>query len=379
MNEDKSTRFHRLRRRSAVLAAVWSVVLPAALLVSGGAVALRTAVQAHLLPAGVSPPLQAPIAAFAFAAALALAHAAGSLPFAWYTGFVLERRYDLSRQSPGQWLRDHLKALAIGLAFAGVAAAGTYAVIAASARHWWFIVAAGTILVSIAVTWLAPVVLLPLFFRAAPLGDQGLRQRLHALADRAGSPVTDVYEWRLSDRTSRANAALTGFGGTRRILLSDTMLAEYSADEIEVVLAHELSHHTRRDLWRALALEAVVVTASLWCAARLLPLALPALGIAGPVDPAGMPLLLLIVMAGSFAALPAANALSRAHERAADRFALDLTRNPDAFVSAMRRLAARNLSEEYPPAWAAIFFETHPPFTDRIAAARRWAASPGRR
>jgi STE24 endopeptidase len=195
------------------------------------------------------------------------------------------------------------------------------------------------------------------------------------MAARAGAPVTDVYEWRLSDRTSRANAALTGFGSTRRILVSDTLLAEYSDDEVEVVLAHEVAHHVHHDVWRALAFEAVVATAGLWCASRVMPVAASWLGLSGVADAAGLPLLALVVMVVSFAALPSANAFSRWNEWRADRFALDTTGNADAFISAMRRLAARNLAEEDPSTLVRIFFYTHPPWGDRLAHAKRWAAS----
>jgi STE24 endopeptidase len=184
----------------------------------------------------------------------------------------------------------------------------------------------------------------------------------------------EIYEWRLSHKTSRANAALTGFGETRRILLSDTLVADYSEDEIEVILAHELSHHLSRDIWRALVLEAMVIGVGFWTGSLVLRAAVAPLGLRGVPDVAGLPVLVLAATGVSALALPIANAISRWRERRADRFALETTRNPAAFVSAMTRLGASNLAEEDPPAFARLFFYTHPPMGDRLAFARAWAA-----
>lgn len=354
------------------MTACWSVLLLVFLLVSGVSEALRTAVAGRLspwLPAALLTPVNAAVCGLLIAAL----HELVGLPIAFYSGFALERRFGLSRQSAAEWARDHLKALAVGMVFVAAAAGFVYGTLSLWPVRWWMAAAVGTMAVSVALTWLAPLVLLPLFFKLSPLQRPDLRARLTAMAAGAGVPVTEIYEWRLSDRTSRANAALIGVGRTRRILVSDTLLSEYSDDEIEAVLAHELAHHVHHDVWRALVFEAVVATAGLWCAAQALPVAAAWLGLAGAADVAGMPVLVLTVMAVSFLALPLANAWSRWQERAADRFALDTTRNPEAFISAIRRLAARNLSEEDPSVWARVFFYTHPPFGDRLASARRWA------
>src|SRR5204863_4438149 len=147
-------------------------------------------------------------------------------------------------------------------------------------------------------------------------------------------------------KTKKANAALTGIAGTRRILVSDTMLADYSEDEIEVVLAHELAHHVHGDIWKGLIFESALILAGFFAGARVLGAWVDAAGLRGPSDVAGLPLLVLTAGAVSLVMVPAAHAMSRHYERRADRFALKLTRNPAAFISAMRRLAAQNLAEE---------------------------------
>jgi STE24 endopeptidase len=182
--------------------------------------------------------------------------------------------------------------------------------------------------------------------------------------------VLGAYEWGLGEKTRKANAALTGIGATRRILVSDTMLAEYSDEEIEVVLAHELAHHVHGDIWKGIAFESLLILAGFYLASRALAGLAPAFGLRGVSDIAGLPLLVLCAGAVSLVMVPVAHAMSRAFERSADRFALTLTKNPAAFVSAMKRLAAQNLAEEHPSRLVQVLFYSHPPVRERIAAAQ---------
>jgi len=374
MNEDKAARYHRLRRRSAVAAAAWSVLLLAVLLLTGASHAIRDGAAALASRLQLPSPLHFCATVAGWIVIVGAIHEAGALPFAWFGGFVLERRYGLSRQLPSEWAREHVKALGVGLVFGVAAGVFVYSLLAVAPGAWWPVAWVASVVVAIALTWAAPLVLLPLFFRLKPLTDETLRRRLLSLADRLGAPALDVFEWRLSDRTSRANAMLTGLGRTRRILVSDTLVSDYDGDEIEVILAHELAHHVHRDVWRGLALEAVVAGVALWAGSRVLPAVAGPLTLTGIADVAGAPVLVLTLMAVSIVMLPVANAFSRRAERRADRLALATTRNGAAFISAMRRLGARHLAEESPPWLVRLFFYTHPPIAERIASARAWQA-----
>jgi len=363
------------------MAAGWSVLLLVLLLVTGGSHYLRDMALRALGAPDFSTSLQRfpavvliPAAAALYALVVALLHEVVAFPLAYFTGLALERRYGLSRQTAGEWCRDHLKALALGLLFAGLSAGFVYVALCLWPEWWWLAATAGAVVVSVILTWMAPVVLIPLFFKLTPLKNDSLRDRLTSLCGRTGAGPMDIYEWRLSTKTSRANAALTGFGRTRRILLSDTLVSDYSEDEIEVILAHELSHYVSHDIWWALVLEAVVVGLGFWTASHALSMSLPWIGLSAAADPAGFPVLVLTAMSVSALALPLANFISRWRERRADAFALDTTRNPAAFASAMKRLGASNLAEEDPSAFARVFFYTHPPLGDRLESARFWAA-----
>jgi len=377
MNEDKATRYHRLRRRALVLSAAWRVFLLALLIVSGLARALRDALASAFDPLPVL--LQFPLTVLAVVTVVTVVHDLGALPMSVFAGLTLERRYGLSRQRAASWFRDHGKAAAINLAFVGAAAVWMYVWLAALPDHWWIPAWAGVAAAGVVTAWAAPVMLLPLFSRFAPLPDGALRARLLALAARAGVPALGVFEWRTSDRTSRANAALAGIGRTRRIILSDTLLSDYRPEEVEAVLAHEVAHHVNHDIWKGLAVDAAAGLAAFLAADAALRAATGAGLTQGLSDPAGLPVAGLAITAVAWLTSPFQNAVSRAHERSADRSALELTGNVDAFVSAMRRLGARNLAEESPALLARLFFHTHPPIDERIAFAAAWAAEQGRR
>lgn len=347
MNETKSERYHRLKRRVAFLQLFWGAALLGAML-------------------WVRPSLPVSLAVLL----LAVMHEVGSLPLLFYSTFALERRYELSTESFGTWVKDHLKAFAIATGFGLVAAHGVYALIKWSPEWWWLLAAVAGTGITVLLARLAPVFLLPLFYRFVPLDRPALNERLVALSRRAGVPVLGVYEWALGAKTKRANAALVGSGTTRRIILSDTLLADYSDDEIEVILAHELAHHVHRDIPKGLAMEFVVLLAGFYGAAIALRSYAGPLGLSGVADPAGLPILLLVLGAVSLVATPLLYAMSRLNERRADRFALDLTRLYEPFISAMRRLGAQNLSEEKPARLIVWLFHTHPPIEERIAAAR---------
>jgi Zn-dependent protease with chaperone function len=297
-----------------------------------------------------------------------------SFPIAAYSGFFLERRYDLSTETLGAWLKDRAKAFAVSLVLGVGAVCLIYWCIRLTPDRWWIVAGGAFAVILVGLTNLAPVLLLPLFYPVKPLDREALRARLLTLAERAGARVLGAYEWGLSSKTKKANAALAGIGGTRRILVSDTMLADYSDDEIEVVLAHEIAHHVHGDIWKSIAFESALILMGFYLASRMLAALAGPLGLRGVDDVAGLPLLLLTAGAVSLVMVPVAHAMSRAFERSADRFALDLTRNPSAFISAMRRLGAQNLAEERPSRVVQWLFYSHPPMHDRIAAAQAFKA-----
>jgi STE24 endopeptidase len=365
-NEDKATLYHRLQRRASFAATLLGVGLLLLLSVSGGASALARAAEALVGPSRL-------VVTTVFVAILLAVHELLVLPIAFYRGVTLERRFGLSSETLAHWWLTHVKALVLGGLVTIVAAVAVSLLLAWSPERWWLIASLlfGALLVGM--VWAAPVWLFPIFYEFKPLDRPALVARLVSLARQVGATVSGVFEWRLGDRTRKANAALVGMGATRRILLSDTLLDTHSDDEIEVILAHELAHHVHGDLWTGLAVQIASTSAGLYAAHRALGALAGPLQLRGAADVAGLPVVALAAGAVSLAAVPLANALSRAHERRADRFAIDQTGNAAAFGTAIRRLSAQNLAEETPPAWVEALFHSHPSTARRLEAARRWA------
>lgn len=294
-----------------------------------------------------------------------------SLPLTWLGGFWLPRRYGLLHQSLGRWLWDAAKTALIGGALGLAAVEVVYGLMRWS--PWWWLWGALVFLGGYALLALvAPVWLVPLFYRLTPLADGPLKSRLLALAARVGVPVTGVWVVDQSRKSRTANAAVTGLGRTRRILLFDTLLDTFTADEVEAVLAHELAHQLHGDIRRGLLVQGALTLVTFWVASEALRAGGARLGLEGPADIGGLPLFGLVLMGAGLAALPLANGWSRHVEHAADRFALETLSGPAPFIGAMERLATLNLAERDPHPVEEFFLYSHPPIGRRIAYARQF-------
>lgn len=295
------------------------------------------------------------------------------LPFSYYGGFILQHRFGLSRQKRSGWVSDWVKSTAIGTVFFVAGMTAFYLLVPAFSGRWWWILAIALSAIALLLTYVAPILLLPIFYKRTPVQDEDLAERIRALAAKAGAHISQIYTIDMSRRTVAANAALTGIGRTRQVLLGDTMLQQFSADEVETVVAHELGHHVHGDIWKGLGLE----IAGVWIGLFLLQyLVRPAFQLAGIGDISvlsNLPLLLFLGEVASLALMPLANAVSRHYEAQADDFAARTSRMPEAYSGALYRLAKQNLSELWPPLWVELLLYTHP------AIGRRMAAVSGRR
>jgi STE24 endopeptidase len=294
-------------------------------------------------------------------------------PLHFYTSFRLEHRFGLSRLSFNGWLVREAKHVAVGSLLSLVVLQGLYALLRQAPVHWPLYATVGWVAFSVVLARVFPTWLLPIFYKTSPVQDDALQQRLSALCARVGLPVLGVFRFDLGRETRKANAALAGLGRTRRVLLSDTLLQEFPAEEIEGVLAHELAHHRYRHIVKLLSLSA----AGSWLALSLTPHAAPwwlaRLGLHSLADPAGFPALMLWFSMLGVIGMPLQHALSRALEWQADRFAAATTA-PGALAAALRRLSALNLADPQPPRWVVWLFYDHPPITERIRAAESGAA-----
>src|SRR5579872_5979945 len=289
-----------------------------------------------------------------------------------YYGFRLERRFKLSNQRLGSWLWDEAKGFLLSLVLGTVVVELLYLTIRQWPQNWWLLAWVLFMGLFVLLAQLAPVILFPIFYKFEPLEDEELRRRLVILSERAGTRVRGVYRWRLSEKSKKANAALTGLGSTRRIILADTLLDNYTPDEIEAVLAHELGHHVHRHILKSILVQAAITFVGFWAANWTLHYAVDHHMFEELSDFANLPLLALVSVVLSFLLMPALNAYSRFNERQADRYAFESITSVEPFVSSMNKLAQQNLAERTPSKWVEWFFHSHPSISRRLAAAERW-------
>jgi STE24 endopeptidase len=284
----------------------------------------------------------------------------------FYSGYILEHRFGLSRQSLGSWAKDQLKGIAVGapLGIAGVEM--IYGFLRSSPENWWIYASLVFVAFVVVMTNLAPVLLLPLFFKFRPVENQDLQSRVDRLAHRTNTAVCGIFEWALGEKTRKANAAVVGWGNTRRIIVSDTLLENFSGEEIEVIMAHELCHHVKNHIWQGLALQSALTFAGFYVARLMLPPLSVDLGFRNAADIAGFPLFALVVSGVSLLILPLVNYFSRHLETQADLYALDITGDALAFVSSMEKLAEINLADKSPNKIIEFIFYSHPCVEDRI-------------
>jgi STE24 endopeptidase len=291
-----------------------------------------------------------------------------------YYGFRLEHRFHLSNQRFRSWIWDEAKGFLVGLIFAVIIVELLYFMLREFPVHWWLLTWVVFLGLFVLLAQLAPVILFPIFYKFEPLQDEELKQRLVRLGERAGTRVRGVYKWNLSEKSKKANAALTGLGNTRRIILADTLLDNYSPDEIEAVLAHELGHHVHKHILKGIAVQAGITLLGFWAANWALHYAVDRLHMFEELsDFANLPLLVLVSTVLSFLALPALNAYSRYNERQADRYAFESIASVDPFISSMNKLAEQNLAERTPSRFVEWFFHSHPAISRRLQAAQAWA------
>lgn len=297
-----------------------------------------------------------------------------NLPLSYYGGYILPHRFDQSNQSLKDWAMDIVKGVAVGAPLSLILLELLYLALRATGDLWWLWAAIGLLVFNVLLSNLAPVIIMPLFNKFVPLGDEHkeLANRLLALAERARTKVRGVFKYDMSKRTKAANAALTGLGNTRRIVLGDTLINEFSTDEIETVLAHELGHHVHRDIPFLITVGTIVTTLGLYLTSLALKWVITYFGFTSISDVAAFPAFGIILGIYGLVTMPLNNALSRWRENMADDYALQATGKSEAFASAFTRLANQNLGEVDPENWVIFLFYSHPPLGQRIDKARKW-------
>lgn len=294
------------------------------------------------------------------------------LPLSYFEGFVLPHRFELSTQTLKGWIVDQIKGVLLGALLGGLILEIIYAILRVSPDTWWMWAGGILLLFSVILANLAPVLIFPIFYKFVPLGEEhaDLAERLMILAKRADTNVRGVYKFDMSRRTKAANAGLTGLGNSRRIILGDTLIDEFTLDEIETILAHELGHHVNRDIPIGIVIQSVLTLGGLYLASIGLLWGTSTFGFDGPADIAAFPIFLLVMGAYGLVTMPLGNAFSRWRERLADAYALRATGKGAAYASALTRLANQNLADADPEPWVEYLLHSHPALSKRIEMAK---------
>lgn len=358
---ERARRYSSLKYALAIIQTLYSAGLLLLFAASGGSKSLALALE-RLLSYGY---LVLPSYLLLFALGYSLAN----FPLDFYSSYILEHRFGLSRQKISDWLFDQGKGWLLQYLIGLILLSLFYYLAARYSRQWWWIVSFIWIFFNLFLAKLTPVLIIPLFFKYRRLSDEQLKERIINLAAKMGIKFLDVFEIDFSRKTLKANAAFVGMGRTKRVILADTLKDKYSPDEIEVILAHEFAHYRQRHLVKLVMVNSLATIAAFYLIFKTSAYLFGFFGLVSLSDIAGLPLVLLYIVAFGILTGPLGNYISRKLEREADRMAIEATGLREAFILTMEKLAAQNLADRNPHPLIKFFFFNHPPIDERIASA----------
>lgn len=292
------------------------------------------------------------------------------LPSNYYRSFYLEHKFSLSNQKISDWISDQIKTGVLSYIIGLILIAAFYCILAYFPASWWFILAIFWIFFSIILAKVLPIIIIPLFFKYKQLADAELKSRILNLAVKMNVKLLDVFEIDFSKKTLKANAAFTGMGKSRRVILADTLKDKYSYDEIEVIIAHEFAHYRLKHIWKLLLINSLMTLFVFYCIFKTSGYVLNLFHFVSLSDIAALPVLLIYMVLFGIITQPLENYISRAFERNADRIALQETGKREAFISMMDKLGKQNLADRNPHPLIKFFFFDHPSIDERIASAK---------
>lgn len=297
-----------------------------------------------------------------------------SFPISYYTGYYLEHKYNLSNQTFSKWILEGLKGLLVSLVIGIPILLTFYYILNTFYSLWWLPFAIIMFFISVVLSQIFPILIFPIFYKITPIDDENLKERVKRLAKDANLKVENVYKFDMSKNTKKANAAFTGLGKTKRIILGDTLLNEYSNDEIETVIAHEIGHYKKKHIVKNILIGTASSFLTLFVIAFLYKNSLSWFGFESITEVAALPLLALWSMLIGIIQSPLGNILSRKFEYEADEYAVSETKNPSAFKNTLEKLTEQNLGDKEPHPFVEWFFYSHPSIKNRIRAIENFAA-----
>ena len=310
------------------------------------------------------------IALLIFLGIIGIAESIINFPLNFYSGYILEHKYDLSNQTLSKYFQEKLKGLILGLVIGIPVMFAFYYILRTFGDNWWLVLGIFMFIVSVILGRLAPTLIMPLFYKFKPIENEGIKNRILELCKKAGVKIQGIFTFDMSKNTKKANAAFTGMGKSRRIILGDTLMNNFSESEIETVFAHEVGHYTKRHILKLMTVSTIMTFLGLFITAKLYEASLGYFGFNSVSDIAALPLLFLYLSLYGLITTPITNIQSRKYEWEADTFALQTTKDKGAFISAMEKLADQNLADKSPNKIIEYLFHSHPSLEKRIQFAR---------
>ena len=303
---------------------------------------------------------------------------AGGLIFApinFYTDYLLEHKYNLSNQTISQWFLEGLKGILVSTAIGIPILLLFFYSLNQFGHNWWLPFAIALFVISILLARVLPILILPIFYKISPLENEELSLRIKNLALNAGVKVENIYKFDMSKNTKKANAAFTGLGKSKRILLGDTLLSEYSYDQIETVIAHELGHYKYKHILKNIFIGTISSFLTLFLVSLLYAFSISWFHFNEITDISALPLLVLWMILIGLIQAPITNIISRRFEYQADEFAISSTRKTESFISTLEKLTEQNLGDKNPHPFVEWFFYSHPSINKRISAIKKFDLS----
>jgi len=310
------------------------------------------------------------IALLIFLGIIGIAESIINFPLNFYSGYILEHKYDLSNQTLSKYFIEKLKGLILGLVIGIPVMFAFYYILRTFGDNWWLVLGIFMFVLSVIIGRLAPTLIMPLFYKFKPIENEGIKNRILELCKKTGVKIQGIFTFDMSKNTKKANAAFTGMGKSRRIILGDTLMNNFSESEIETVFAHEVGHYTKRHILKLMTVSTIMTFLGLFITAKLYEASLGYFGFTSVSDIAALPLLFLYLSLYGLITTPITNIQSRKYEWEADTFALQTTKDKGAFISAMEKLADQNLADKTPNKIIEYLFHSHPSLEKRIQFAR---------
>lgn len=295
-----------------------------------------------------------------------------NFPLNFYSGYILEHKYDLSNQTLLKYFTEKAKSFAVGVFIGLPVILIFYYILLNYENYWWIILGIFMFFFSVIIGRIAPILIFPLFYKFKPIESEPIKNRILDLCRKTKVDIKGIYVFDMSKNTKKANAAFTGLGKSKRIILGDTLIEKFSEEEIESVFAHEVGHYKRKHIFKLMFISTILTFVGLYITSVLYEASLSFFGFSYVYEISALPLMAIFLSLYGLITSPISNIFSRKYEWEADKFALDNTENKNAFISAMEKLAEQNLADKEPNKIIEFLFHSHPSLQKRIEYARNY-------